>query len=616
HNLKYQFNVIAQDKGLQFELQIEEGIPWSLITDGQRTEQILKNFLSNAFKFTSSGTVSLRICRPQADIHFTNKTLTANNTVAFIVSDTGIGIGLNNQMAIFESFQQADGSISRKYGGTGLGLTISKELAKLLGGEIQLVSQEGLGSTFTLILPFDMDNVSSTGDAMNRMASSKEIVHSTMPSSEAILSGLLAGQALLTAAAEITMNPQASKVFIVDDRDDIQPRRNEKVIVIVEDDIVFAKTLLDLSRAKGFKCIAAEDGFSGLQLIKKYRPSAVLLDLGLPDINGLKLLDLLKHDSETRHIQVHIITGREERQASLEKGAVGFLSKPISIADLDSVFTRIEAILHEPIQHVLVVEDDLHNQKAIYEMLKHKNIKIDCVTTGMEGLERLQLYDYDCMILDLRLPDITGFELLSRMAGLKKTRVPPIIINTGIQLTLAEYEGLNQFTDSIVIKGTHSLDRLVKEVSQFLHNVNNSLPLGQHQGIRMLHEADEMLKGRKILLVDDDLRNTFALSKVLQHYEMDVTMADNGKHALEVLDQEAGIEMIIMDIMMPVMDGYEAMRRIRGNPQFNKLPIIALTANAMVDDREKCLEGGANDYMTKPIDTDHLLSLIRVWLAK
>jgi CheY-like chemotaxis protein len=614
HNLKYQFNVIAQDKGLQFELQIEEGIPRTLITDGQRTEQILKNFLSNSFKFTSKGTVSLRICRPEADVHFINKTLTVSNTVAFIVSDTGIGILPNKQKAIFESFQQADGSTSRKYGGTGLGLTISRELAKLLGGEIHLVSQEEVGSTFTLILPLDMENVSSTGDPMNSMASSKDIVSSAVHSSENIFLDHTE-QALIAATSDTTKTLQSIRFFIDDDRNDIQPHKNEKVILIVEDDKSLAKALLELSKAKGFKCIAAEDGFSGLRLIKKYMPSAVLLDLGLPDISGLKMLDLLKHDSETRHIPVHIITGREERQASLEKGAVGFLSKPVSIEDLDSVFTRIENILQESIQKVLVIEDDFLNQKAIYEMLKHKKIEIQCVNSGVEGLERLRLQEYDCMILDLKLPDMTGFELLAQLAEFKKTHLPPIIINTGKELTQEEYKELNRFTESIVIKGAHSPERLFEEVSLFLHYANKSLPLEQRQGIRMLHNADELLKGRKILLVDDDLRNTFALSKVLQQYEMDVIMADNGKLALEMLDQEAGIELVIMDIMMPIMDGYEAMRRIRENPQFNKLPIIALTANAMVGDRDKCIEGGANDYMTKPIDPDKLLSLIRVWLV-
>jgi CheY-like chemotaxis protein/signal transduction histidine kinase len=614
HNLKYQFNVIAQDKGLQFELQIEEGIPWTLITDGQRTEQILKNFLSNAFKFTAQGTVSLKICRPLANANFINKTLTGNNTVAFIVSDTGIGIAPNKQKEIFESFQQADGSTSRRYGGTGLGLTISRELAKLLGGEIHLVSQEGVGSTFTLILPLDMENVSSIGDPSKGMASSKDIVSTQGHSSERILLEEHTGNTMLNATAETIIIPQEIKFFIADDRDDLQPHSNEKVILIVEDDKNFAKILLDLTKAKGFKCIAAEDGFSGLQLIKKYLPSAVLLDLGLPDINGLKLLDLLKHDIETRHIPVHIITGREEKQASLDKGAVGFLAKPINIADLDSVFGQIESILEEPIQHVLVIEDDISNQKAINEMLKHKKIEIHIANTGREGLEKLSIQDYDCIILDLRLPDMTGFELLAQLTKIKKTNISPIIINTGKDLTPEEYKELNHFTDSIVIKGVHSPERLLVEVSLFLHNVNKALPFEQRQGVRMLHDADETLKGRKILLVDDDLRNTFALSKVLQHYGIEVIMADNGKLALDMLDQESGIELVIMDIMMPIMDGYEAMRIIRANPLFKKLPIIALTANAMVGDREKCIEAGANDYMTKPIDIENLLSLMRVWL--
>ncbi|OAB47094.1 response regulator [Paenibacillus antarcticus] len=609
HNLKYQFNVISQEKGLQFELQIEEGTPWSIRTDGQRTEQILTNFLSNAFKFTSTGTVSLRVCRPGENVQFVNKALGVNNTLAFIVTDSGIGIAPNKQKAIFESFQQADGSTSRKYGGTGLGLTISRELAKLLGGEIQLVSQEGIGSTFTLILPLDMENISSTGDSINGRAFFKDIVSSKKESSVNHTDELL-----LDTMDDKNMTPQRIKIFIADDRKEIEPHQNERVILIVEDDKNFAKILLHLSKTKGFKCIVAEDGFSGLQLIKKYMPSAVLLDLDLPDMSGLKMLDLLKYDSETRHIPVHIITGKEEREASLERGAVSFLSKPVSIIDLDSIFTRIDVIINERIKQVLVIEDDIHNQKAIYEMLKNKKIEIHCVNTGAEGLGRLRLQDYDCMILDLKLPDMTGFELLSRLEESKETHIPPIIINTGKELTEAEYNELHQFTDSIVIKGAYSQEHLLKEVSLFLHNVNISFPFEQRQRDRMLRDADNTLRGKKILLVDDDLRNTFAMSKVLQHYEMDVFMADNGKLALEMLDQVAGIELVIMDIMMPVMDGYEAMRRIRENPQFNKLPIIALTANAMVGDREKCIDGGANDYMTKPIDTDNLLSLIRVWL--
>jgi CheY-like chemotaxis protein len=301
---------------------------------------------------------------------------------------------------------------------------------------------------------------------------------------------------------------------------------------------------------------------------------------------------------------------------SLSRGAIGFLTKPVSTEDIDTVFSRIENILNERIKQVLVIEDDAHNQKAIYELLKNKKIEIHSVSTGLEGLEQLKARDFDCVILDLKLPDMTGFELLTQLIDAKKTSIPPIIINTGKDLTDEEYKELNRFTDSIVIKGVNSPERLLDEVSLFLHSVQKSQPFEQRQTIRKQHNTDETLKGRKVLIVDDDLRNIFALSKVLQLYGMEVIMADNGKLALEKLESEAGIELVVMDIMMPIMDGYEAMQKIRGNPQFCKLPIIALTAKAMTGDREKCIEAGANDYMTKPINSDNLLSLIRVWLFK
>ena len=564
HNLQYQFNPMAMEKGLQFDLLRDEGTPEIIVTDGQRTEQILKNFLSNAFKFTAEGTVSLRISIPAKDVQLANKGLKIGRTICITVSDTGIGIPPNKQKAIFEAFQQADGSTSRKYGGTGLGLTISRELAKLLGGEIHLLSREGEGSTFTLFLPLDIE----------------------------------------------------IKTFIPDDLDEIELLKIKKFILIVEDDKYFAKVLMDLSHKKGFKCIIAGDGFSGMRMAKRYLPSAILLDLGLPDINGLKMLDLLKYADETRHIPVHIISGKEESLDSLNRGAIGFLSKPVSSEDIDTVFSRIENIINERIKQVLVIEDDAHNQKAIYELLKSKNIKIHSVSTGKDGLEQLKNLEFDCVILDLKLPDMTGFELLSQLVDSKKMNIPPIIVNTGKELTQEEYNELYRFTDSIVIKGVNSPDRLLDEVSLFLHSVQKSLPAEQRQLIRSLHDSDLSLNGRKILIVDDDLRNIFALSKVLQLHGMEVIMADNGKLALEKLDSEIGIELVIMDIMMPFMDGYEAMQKIRENPHFCMLPIIALTAKAMTGDREKCIEAGANDYMTKPINSDNLLSLIRVWLLK
>jgi CheY-like chemotaxis protein/signal transduction histidine kinase len=606
-NLQYQFNSVAMDKGLQFELHRDEATPEMIVTDGQRTEQILKNFLSNAFKFTAEGKVSLRICIPSKDVRLSNKGLKAGRTIALMVSDTGIGIPSDKQKAIFDAFQQADGSTSRSYGGTGLGLTISRELASLLGGEIQLESREGEGSCFTLILPIDA--VNTTESTANQAAKSEYEAKIAFETQED------AGKA---AAAESLNEAYPVKVFIEDDRDDI-PSNGEakgKVVLIVEDDRNFAKVLMDLSHKKGFKCLVAGDGFSGIQLAKQYIPSAILLDLALPDMNGLKVLDHIKYNNETRHIPVHIISGKQESAASLNRGAIGFFSKPISGEDIDTLFARIDDSLSERTKLVLVVEDDVNNQKAIYELLKHKKIEIQRVYTGKEALEQIQKQTYDCMILDLKLPDMTGFQLLETLVSLKDTHIPPVVINTGKELTQDEYKELNHFTESIVIKGVNSPERLLDEVTLFLHSVQKLLPEDQRQLIRMVHDSDETLKGRKILLVDDDLRNTFALSKVLKQHGLEVIMADNGKLALDKLESEAGIELVIMDIMMPIMDGYEAMKHIRNHPLHKSLPVIALTAKAMTGDREKCIEGGANDYMTKPVDTDNLLSLIRVWLYK
>jgi CheY-like chemotaxis protein/CHASE3 domain sensor protein/putative methionine-R-sulfoxide reductase with GAF domain len=615
HNLHNQFNHVAKDKGVQFLIEKEENLPQTIITDGQRTEQILKNLLSNAFKFTMSGTITLRFERPSPQIKFINSKMTADNAVALIVRDTGIGIPNHKQKAIFGAFQQADGSTSRKYGGTGLGLTISRELSKLLGGEIQLESMEGKGSSFTLYLP--LDGVAQAETAMDPFSPIKLIKEAE----NSIELEAFVGHTLAAAAVDedgAIAEPYPVKVFIADDREQIQANGKEKskVALIIEDDKHFAKVLLDLSRKKGFKCMVAGDGFSGVQLAKQYIPSAVLLDLGLPDMNGLKVLDHLKYNNETRHIPVHIISGNEDSVTSLSRGAIGFLSKPISSEDMDAVFARIDDSLSERTKQILVVEDDVNNQKAIYELLKHKKIEIDRVYTGKEALEHILLQDYDCIILDLKLPDMTGFEMLEKLVEYKSSNVPPIIINTGKELTQDEYKELNRFTDSIVIKGVNSPERLLDEVSLFLHSVQKLLPPDQRQRIRMIHDSDHTLKGRKILLVDDDLRNTFALSKILKQHGLEVVMADNGKLALDKLENEAGIELVIMDIMMPIMDGYEAMKRIRGNPEHQTLPIIALTAKAMTGDREKCIEGGANDYMTKPVNTDNLLSLIRVWLFK
>ncbi|NRF89458.1 response regulator [Paenibacillus frigoriresistens] len=607
-SLRYQFNPVAKEKGLSFILKLDDLTPEFITTDGQRTEQILKNLLSNAFKFTASGHVTVEIARAGKRTAFQNNHLEENGALALTVTDTGIGIPPSKQQAIFEAFQQADGTTSRKYGGTGLGLTISRELAKLLGGEIHMQSSEGKGSSFTLYLP--LDGTANAEMTEPKVVSSKDevaAVDSLQISSELLVASTIEDH-LLTA--------QQAKTFLPDDREHLKNSVQDKVILIVEDDPSFAKILMDMSYKKGFKCLAAGDGFSALQLAKQYIPSAILLDLGLPDMDGLKVLDHLKYHNETRHIPVHIISGRDKSSDSLKRGAIGYLSKPIQAEDIDVVFNKIEHKLQERIQQVLVVEDDLNNQKAIHELLKHKKVDIHSVSKGIEALQLLRSQPFDCVILDLTLPDMTGFELLQQLVVDSEGSIPPIIINTGKELTQEEYKELNQFTDSIVIKGANSPDRLLDEVSLFLHSVHKSLPQAQKEMIRMVRDSDETLKGRKILLVDDDLRNTFALSKILRKHGLDVVMADNGKLALDKLEIESGIELVIMDIMMPVMDGYEAIGHIRTMPKFQSLPIIALTAKAMTGDREKCIERGANDYMTKPVDTDKLLSLIRVWLLR
>ncbi|MEK8129337.1 response regulator [Paenibacillus filicis] len=622
-NLEHQFQPVARDRGLNLELSMGEGVPDSFVTDGQRAEQVLKNLLSNAFKFTHHGSVSVRIYRldeQEGRAHDSQE----GSKLAFSVTDTGIGIPLRKQQAIFEAFQQADGSTSRKYGGTGLGLTISRELTKLLGGELQLHSEEGVGSTFTLILP--LSPAVNTGNAERRTASGAWTASSD-PSDRDVFVSLpqVAASSSVTGSAAGARDGEAAveppyriREFIPDDRSSLEDaganQGQAKTILIVEDDPAFAKVLLDLSRKKGFLGLTAGDGFSGLQLARRYVPSAVLLDLGLPDMDGLKVLDHLKFDSDTRHIPVHIISGKDAGKASLLRGAVGFLSKPTDGEDIEAMFERIERVVNERIKQVLIIEDDTGNHKAIHALLKHKKVEIHSAYTGEEGLALIRENDYDCVILDLKLPDMSGQQLLERLVADPGIATPPMIINTGQELTQDEYKELNRFTDSIVIKGANSPERLLDEVSLFLHSVQKTLPEKQRQMIRMSLDSDETLQGRKVLLVDDDLRNTFALSKVLRQHGLDVVMADNGKLALERLESEPGIELVIMDIMMPVMDGYEAMRHIRSNPSFQHLPIIALTAKAMAGDRERCMEGGANDYMTKPIDADKLLSLIRVWL--
>ncbi|RKP48076.1 response regulator [Cohnella endophytica] len=588
-NLQYQFKPVASEKGIKFECAKAADLPEALFTDAQRTEQILKNLLSNAFKFTSEGTVYVSIERPAPDIRFTDSDLTRDNSIAFKVRDTGIGIPSHKQEEIFRSFQQADGSTSRKYGGTGLGLTISRELASLLRGEIHLESREGEGSCFTLILPLELPEA-----ALKTETESSQ----------------LTGQASRT-----RVEPAKEQVRATAEKPIPRSGERSRSLLVVESDPEFAGVLRRMAEVRGFETLIAPNGTEALQLAKRNVPDAIVLNPWLPDMDGQELLRLLKDSTKTKNVPTHLITGKDEVAASLEKGAVGFLTSPGAEA-LEAIFAEIDdAMRPGRIRQVLVIEDDEGNRKAIRELMRSKDIEMHDAGSVSEGMDALRERTFDCVILDLGLPDGTGFEWLERAS--EEGRIPPVVIYTGRELSQEEYKDLNRFTDSIVIKGENSPERLLDEVMLFLHSVGGKTTKleGDRTMIRRVHDTDNTLQGRKILLVDDDLRNTFALSKVLKQQGLDVIMADNGKLAIEKLQADDDIELVLMDMMMPVMDGYEAMREIRSNGKYESLPIIALTAKAMIGDREKCIESGANDYMTKPLDVDRLLSLLRVWLS-
>ncbi|WP_395397012.1 response regulator [Novosphingobium sp. BL-8A] len=592
--LRQSFEPVARDRNVAFHIERDPSLPPSFNTDVQRVEQILKNLLSNAFKFTSLGSVTLIIRRATQEDVLQRPDLDSANAVALAVTDTGIGIDGAKLKDIFEAFQQEDGSIDRHYGGTGLGLTIARKFAQVLGGEIHVQSVKGQGSTFTLFLPIRHGSASPAlaADAPLSPALPAAIVHTT---------------------AE---RPAATR-FIDDDRHTINPGDN--VLLIVEDDPTFAMILMKTAHKRGYRVLVAGDGRSGLILAAEYPVTAILLDLRLPDIDGLSVLDQLKHSLITRHIPVHIVSGAAdvETLVPMRRGAVGFLAKPVAEEDIDTAFTRIETLLHAEIKRVLLIEDDRVAQTAIRNLLSQKNIEITVAETGADAFGQMQRHAFDCVILDLSLPDMTGFEWLEMAKGLiGGDGRPPIIVHTARDLTEEENRNLANYTESIVIKGASSSERLLDEVALFLHSVEANLSEDQQALIRMHHDPGLTLKNRTVLLVDDDMRNTFALSKVLKKHGLNLVIADNGQMALDKLKENDAIDLVIMDIMMPVMDGYQAMRAIRQNREWAELPIIALTARAMPEEVHHCMEAGANDYMTKPVDIERLLTLLRVWLFR
>jgi CheY-like chemotaxis protein len=593
-SMRWQFNHVAQEKGIAFEFSMAEELPEKIETDKKRVEQIIKNLLSNAFKFTEKGKVSLTVQRPPLGVDLSQANLNPAESVAICVTDTGIGMTPEQQKIIFEAFQQADGSTSRKYGGTGLGLSISRELVSRLGGHIAVRSKVGEGSTFTLYLPERFNHALLDAESSEVSDTSKlnPPVRKPPKSSE------------VSKTSELNLS--------IDDRNELQQK--DTVLLIVEDDANFAKVLSDVAHKKGLKCLIANDGRAGLKLALKYKPAAIILDLNLPDITGWNVLTALKDEPETRHIPVHIMSVEDETIDAFKQGAIGYLTKPVSPEDLDRVFQRFEGFTSKSVKKLLLIEDDTTLRYSVKKLLGSEDIEITEAGLGQTALDLLREQRFDCMILDLKLPDMTGFELLSIVHDDETIFRCPVIVYTGQALSKEENEILMKYTDSVVIKGVKSPERLLDETALFLHQVVADMPDDKQRTIRQLYDKDMLLAGKKILLVDDDVRNSFALSKLLTDKGVIVEMAENGQDALAVLEANRDMDLVLMDIMMPVMDGYETTKRIRQDSKFKNLPILALTAKAMKGDKEKCIEAGANDYLSKPIDADRLFSMLRVWL--
>jgi HAMP domain-containing protein/signal transduction histidine kinase/DNA-binding response OmpR family regulator len=581
------FRHVAESKNLPFNVWFADDLPGSMTSDPKRLQQILKNLLSNAVKFTSQGHVDVRVYRAAHGWTPDHPVLNAAEQVlAFAIEDTGIGVAPEKQRLIFEAFQQADAGTSRKYGGTGLGLAISRELAMLLGGEIKLSSVHREGSTFTLYLPL---RYSSPVEADGK-------------------------EAAAMTARSLAVLPVAREAQIEDDRNAIED--GDPVLLIIEDDPHYARILLGLARDKGFKGVVTAKGATGITLARQYRPTAISLDIFLPDLLGWTVLNQLKLDTTTRHIPVQIISLEEERQHGLAHGAFAYLVKAPTTVGLEAAFDRIKEFTAPRAKRLLIIEDNEIERRSIVELLGHSDIEIETAATGDAGIRALFERSFDCVVLDLRLPDMTGFDLLEKMHREPKLLDVPVVVFTGRDLTLPEQARLKSMAKSIVLKDVRSPERLLDETSLFLHRVVTDLPREKQSMLQRLHGSAEILRGRKVLVVDDDARNIFALTSVLENQDMEVISATNGAGAIEIVQSNPDLSAVLMDIMMPDMDGYETMREIRHQPEFRTLPIIALTAKAMKGDREKCLDAGASDYIAKPVNTDQLLSLLRVWLFR
>jgi CheY-like chemotaxis protein/signal transduction histidine kinase len=582
HSTGITFRAQAEQKGLSFITGSANGIPATIWTDLQRCHQILKNLVSNAIKFTAQGSVTLQVYTPGL-----GENPLPVPAIAFAVADTGIGIPAGKHEAVFQAFKQADGTTSRKFGGTGLGLSISRQLARGLQGEILLRSEEGAGTVVTLYLP----------------------VAGIQPAPFA------AGTALPLHPAGTPPVPRGlppAPAPIPDDREGLKP--GERVILVIEDDLNFAKGLLELVRDRGFKVVVAADGLSGLALAESIQPSAIILDVMLPGLDGWGVMQQLAGNLHTRHIPVHFLSCLEDRQKAMAMGAIGFVTKPVTNEELDAVLGTIEEAVSHGVKKLLVVEDDPKEAQSLVALLQDREIDIKVAGTGQEAIGWLSTEPFDCIVLDLGLSDMSGFDLLAHIQKLEEKRRIPVIIHSGRDLSREDENRLQRYAESIIIKGAKSPERLLNEVTLFLHVVESSLPPEKQRMIRSAMGSEAVFEGKKVLIADDDMRNVFSLSSLLAEKNMTIIEAENGREALVQLNAHPDTRIVLMDIMMPEMDGYEAIRAIRKDPRYTHLPIIALTAKAMKGDREACMKAGASDYISKPIDPERLLSLLRVWL--
>jgi CheY-like chemotaxis protein len=574
--MRSMFEPIAREKNLELIMNIEKEVPGMIESDRLRIEQILRNLLSNALKFTRKGKVELHMTRDRSNIIFN-------------VKDTGIGIPEDKLQTVFEAFQQADGSTRRKYGGTGLGLSISRELAKLLGGEILLVSKEGEGSTFSLSIPIHYQKK----EVKQQPAIVTEIQQPEIVKTEK------------NYTTDIIPKP------VADDRDNIE--EGDKSILIIEDDTAFAKSLLDYTRTKGYKGLVSVRGDEGIELAKKFRPLGILLDVQLPVKSGWEVMEELKSDKNTRHIPVHMMSSHEVKTRSLTKGAVDFINKPVAFEKLGEMFSRIEEALSKHPKKVLIVEENPKHAKALAVFLESHQVTSEIQNSIDDGIKALKSDDVDCVILDMGVPAQRSYDILENIKQSQGLENIPIIVFTGKNLSYVEEMRIKQYADSIVVKTAHSYQRILDEVSLFLHLVEENNREEKPSRYRKMGEMGEVLKGKTILIADDDVRNIFSLTKLLENYGINVVTAIDGKEALNQLNTN-NVDLVLMDMMMPEMDGYESIMKIRKSGRFRNLPIIAVTAKAMTGDREKCINAGASDYITKPVDVDQLISLLRVWL--